>query len=58
MTEALVKHQGGVYVRIGRNAVEDVYESDDYEFVIGKAITLRDGSERSEESLQLMFLRS
>ncbi len=43
MTEALVKHQGGVYVRIGRNAVEDVYESDDYEFVIGKAVTLRDG---------------
>ncbi len=45
MTEALVKHQGGVYVRIGRNAVEDVYESDDYEFVIGKAVTLRDGSD-------------
>ncbi|MDQ0878474.1 transketolase [Paenibacillus sp. V4I3] len=45
MTEALVKHQGGVYVRIGRNAVEDVYESDDYEFVIGKAVTLRDGTD-------------
>lgn len=45
MTEALVKHQGGVYVRIGRNAVEDVYESDDGEFVIGKAVTLRDGSD-------------
>lgn len=45
MTEALVKHQGGVYVRIGRNAVEDVYESDDYEFIIGKAVTLRDGKD-------------
>lgn len=45
MTEALVKHQGGVYVRIGRNAVEDVYESDDYEFIIGKAVTLRDGTD-------------
>lgn len=45
MTEALVKHEGGVYVRIGRNPVEDVYESDDYEFVIGQAVTLREGSD-------------
>lgn len=46
MTEALVKHEGGVYVRIGRNAVEDIYESDaDYEFVIGKAVTMREGSD-------------
>lgn len=45
MTEALVKHEGGVYVRIGRNPVEDSYESDDYEFVIGKAVTMREGSE-------------
>lgn len=45
MTEALVKHEGGVYVRIGRNPVEDVYESDEYEFVIGKAVTMREGTE-------------
>ncbi|MFD0693391.1 transketolase family protein [Paenibacillus sp. GCM10027628] len=45
MTEALVKHEGGVYVRIGRNAVEDVYESEDYEFVLGKAVTMREGTE-------------
>lgn len=45
MTEALVKHEGGAYVRIGRNPVEDVYESDDYEFVIGKAVTMREGSD-------------
>lgn len=45
MTEALVAHKGGVYVRIGRNAVEDVYESDDYDFVIGKAVTLRQGTD-------------
>lgn len=43
MTEALVRHEGGVYVRIGRNPVEDVYENDDYEFVIGKAVTMREG---------------
>lgn len=45
MTEALVKHEGGAYIRIGRNPVEDVYENDDYEFVIGKAVTLREGED-------------
>ncbi|KQO18125.1 transketolase family protein [Paenibacillus sp. Leaf72] len=45
MTEALAVHEGGVYVRIGRNPVEDSYESDDYEFVIGKAVTMREGSD-------------
>ncbi|GIP19217.1 transketolase [Paenibacillus montaniterrae] len=43
MTEALVQYEGGVYVRIGRNPVEDVYDNDDYEFVIGKAVTMRQG---------------
>ncbi|WP_123041131.1 transketolase family protein [Cohnella candidum] len=45
MTEALVEHEGGVYIRIGRNPVEDSYESEDYEFVIGKAVTMREGSD-------------
>lgn len=45
MTEALVAYEGGAYIRIGRNPVEDVYESDDYEFQIGKAVTLRDGKD-------------
>ncbi|AET61154.1 transketolase domain protein [Paenibacillus terrae HPL-003] len=45
LTEALVKYNGGVYVRIGRNPVEDVYESDDYSFEIGKAVTLKKGTE-------------
>ncbi|MDF2726118.1 MAG: Transketolase domain protein [Paenibacillus sp.] len=43
MTEALVGYKGGAYMRIGRNPVEDVYESGDYEFAIGKAVTLREG---------------
>jgi transketolase len=43
MTEALVKYNGGAYMRIGRNPVEDVYESDEYEFVIGKAVRMREG---------------
>ncbi|OXM87444.1 transketolase family protein [Paenibacillus rigui] len=45
MTEALVQHEGGVYVRIGRNPVQDVYASDDYPFEIGKAVTMREGSD-------------
>ncbi|MDU0202471.1 MULTISPECIES: transketolase family protein [Paenibacillus] len=45
MTEALVQHEGGVYVRIGRNAVQDVYDSDDYEFIIGKSVQMREGSD-------------
>lgn len=45
MTEALVNHRGGVYMRIGRNPVADVYESDRYEFEIGKAVTMREGSD-------------
>jgi transketolase len=45
MTQALTQHEGGVYIRIGRNPVEDVYESDDYEFQIGKAVTLKEGSD-------------
>ncbi|SFK80397.1 transketolase [Paenibacillus sp. 1_12] len=45
MTEALAVHEGGVYVRIGRNPVQDCYESDDYPFEIGKAVTLREGTD-------------
>lgn len=45
LTEALVKYDGGVYVRIGRNPVEDVYESGDYPFEIGKAVTMKDGKD-------------
>lgn len=46
MTKALVNHTGGVYVRIGRNPVADVYESEsDGDFVIGEAVTLRDGGD-------------
>lgn len=45
MTEALVSYEGGAYMRIGRNPVEDVYESDDYEFVIGQASKMREGTD-------------
>jgi transketolase len=44
MTEALVNYEGGVYIRIGRNPVEDCYSSaDEVDFQLGKAVRMRDG---------------
>ncbi|MCM8711548.1 transketolase family protein [Clostridium sp. SYSU_GA19001] len=43
MTEALLKHDGPVYIRIGRNPVEDSYENGNFQFEIGKAVTMREG---------------
>ena len=45
MTQALAEYEGGAYIRIGRNPVEEVYESDDYDFDIGKAVTMREGTD-------------
>jgi len=43
-TEALLQHEGGVYMRIGRNPVQDCYESAEaIPFEIGKAVELRQG---------------
>jgi len=46
-TEAIAGYRGPVYMRLGRNPVKDVYTSGDYEFQLGKAITLRDGNSLS-----------
>lgn len=45
LTESLVGHIGPVYVRLGRNPVDSVYESDDWTFEIGRTVTLRNGSD-------------
>ncbi|WP_462411434.1 transketolase family protein [Neobacillus sp. Marseille-QA0830] len=45
MIEALVDYDVPVYLRIGRNPVEDSYLSSDYDFEIGKAVTMREGSD-------------
>ncbi|SHF87592.1 transketolase family protein [Dysgonomonas macrotermitis] len=45
LVEQLVDYDHPVYVRVGRNAVPDVYENDDFEFVIGKANTLTEGND-------------
>jgi transketolase len=44
MTEAVVNHQGPVYLRINRNDMPDVVPPD-LDFEIGKARLLRDGSD-------------
>ncbi|MCM3699693.1 transketolase family protein [Paenibacillus macerans] len=44
MLEALLLHEGGVYVRVGRNPMKDVYAVEDkVSFELGKAVQLRDG---------------
>ena len=42
--KAAIDHDGPVYMRFGRLAVEDV-NSEDYKFELGKGVTLRDGSD-------------
>lgn len=43
--KASIEHQGPVYLRLGRLAVESFNNSDNYRFEIGKGITLRDGKD-------------
>ncbi|CUH95302.1 hypothetical protein P22_1372 [Propionispora sp. 2/2-37] len=45
MIKALLASSRPAYVRIGRNAVADIYESEDYDFEIGKAVTLTQGDD-------------
>lgn len=45
MFQALATSDQPAYIRIGRNPVEDCYDSLDYDFEIGKAVTLRNGNE-------------
>ncbi|WP_077622551.1 transketolase family protein [Sediminibacillus massiliensis] len=45
MIKALVNYDTPVYLRIGRNPVDDCYTSDDFDFEIGKAITMNEGDD-------------
>jgi transketolase len=45
MIKALVNYDKPVYLRIGRNPVQDSYLSEDFDFEIGKAVTMRDGKD-------------
>lgn len=43
-TKAAYEHNGPVYLRLGTNREAEIYE-EDYEFRIGKAVTLREGND-------------
>lgn len=45
LVEELVNYPNPVYVRVGRNAVPDVYQDDNFEFKIGKANTILEGND-------------
>lgn len=45
LCEALVNHPKPAYVRVGRNAVPDVYTDDNFTFELGKANTVMDGDD-------------
>ena len=45
LVEALLQDNKCAYVRVGRNAVEDVYTEDDCPFEMDKATLVRDGSD-------------
>ncbi len=45
LAEQLVDYPHPVYVRVGRNAVPDVYENDNFDYQIGKSIRLQDGKD-------------
>ncbi len=45
LVESLLDYQHPVYIRVGRNAVPNVYENTDIPFQIGKAIQVCDGKD-------------
>ena len=45
LVQELVDYPHPVYVRVGRNAVPDVYEDDNFTYEIGKSIQLQDGKD-------------
>lgn len=45
MFRALAKSDEPAYIRLGRNPVEDCYENADYDFEIGKAVTMVEGED-------------
>ncbi|MBP5338927.1 MAG: transketolase family protein [Prevotella sp.] len=45
LVEKLVNRPKPAYIRVGRNAVPDVYENDDFDFELGKANTLMEGND-------------
>ena len=58
--QAVIKaaeYVGPVYIRLGRSAVEDIYD-ENYEFEIGKGVKLRDGNDVTIIATGLMVQKS
>lgn len=45
LTEALLEDKDPAYVRVGRNAVEDIYEENNVPFEMDKAVFLKEGTD-------------
>ena len=45
LVQRLVELPEAAYIRVGRNAVPDVYENDEFDFELGKATTLLEGDD-------------
>ncbi|MEW6203456.1 MAG: transketolase family protein [bacterium] len=45
VVRAAIKHKGPLYVRVGRGFEPMAYESDEYEYEIGKSVLMRDGKD-------------
>lgn len=43
--EAAAEYYGPCYIRLGRSAVPTINDKDDYKFELGKAVTLKEGSD-------------
>ncbi|MBC8569628.1 transketolase family protein [Zongyangia hominis] len=56
--EAAIQHDGPVYLRFGRLAVENVNNAPDYHFELGKGIQLRDGKDATIIATGLMVQQS
>ncbi len=55
--EAVIDYPGPVYLRMGRGSLESVY-TEDYEFTVGKAVKMREGSDVTIISYGVMVAES
>lgn len=55
--KAAIEHDGPVYLRFGRMAIDSIFE-DDYQFEIGKGAVLRDGKDVAIVATGLMVARA
>ncbi|MBE7064391.1 MAG: transketolase family protein [Ruminococcaceae bacterium] len=56
--KAAIEYDGPMYIRLGRLAVEDVFDASDYTFQLGKGITVKDGSDVTIVAAGLMVQES